>query len=52
MLWLLLSCSDVCLGSPLVVAWCYSLGVLRSYYQFIVRAPVELRRALRAPLEF
>ena len=27
-LWMLLSCSDVCLGSSLVVAWCSSLVVL------------------------
>ena len=46
-IWLFCGCSslsDVCLGSSLVVAWCYSLVVLRSYSQFTVREPLELRK--------
>ena len=48
MLWVLLSCSDVCLGSSLAVVWCYSLVVLRPYSRFTVREPLELRKGTQS----
>ena len=48
MLRVLLSCSDVCLGSSLVVAWCYCLVVMRSYSLFTLREPLELRKGTQS----
>ena len=47
MLWVLLCCNYVCLGSSLV-AWCYCLVVLRSYSLFTVREPLELRKGTQS----
>jgi len=51
-LWVLLSCSDVCLCSTLVLTWCSSLVVLKSYLDLLLELLLNLGRGLRAPLEF
>ena len=48
--WVLLSCSDVCLGSSVVVLWCYSLYGVEVLSQFAMIAPLEFRQETQSSI--
>ena len=45
--WVLLSCSNVCLSSSLVVA-CYSSSFADVLFQFALKTPLELRQGTQS----